>query len=220
MYHILWRSLNTLTSLPCVACGEPVVASADPLCIACWGALFVAAEPAPIHASFCGVGVSWLPYGSAEVKRVMGAIKFRGQHGLAVQLGSAMAAALPPPEVDALVPVPLAASRAYLRGYNQAERIAHGMHLRWGLPVVDDLLHRPAWFAPKQSARSAAERSLIYGAYEAHSGSPWAGARVALVDDTFTTGSSLNAAAEALIKKARVAKVVPLTLAYTSRRSA
>jgi predicted amidophosphoribosyltransferase len=41
-----------------------------------------------------------------------------------------------------------------------------------------------------------------------------------LVDDTFTTGSSLNAAAEALIKKARVAEVVPLTLAYTSRRSA
>jgi predicted amidophosphoribosyltransferase len=47
----------------------------------------------------------------------------------------------------------------------------------------------------------------------------WAGARLALVDDTFTTGSTLNAAAEVCIKKAKVAEVIPLTLAYTARRA-
>lgn len=220
MYHILRRSLSTLTSLPCGACGAPVASSTDPLCSACWGALYLAAEPKAIQLSFAFEGVSWVPYGSTEVKRIMGAIKFRGHHELAVMLGSAMAAALPPPEVDALVPIPLTASRAYRRGYNQAERIAHGMHLRWRIPVVPDLLRRPAWFASKQSSRNEADRALIYGAYDAPLSAQWVGARVAVIDDTFTTGSSLNAAAEVLIKKARVAGVVPLTLAYTSRRSA
>jgi predicted amidophosphoribosyltransferase len=39
-----------------------------------------------------------------------------------------------------------------------------------------------------------------------------------LIDDTLTTGSTLNAAAEECIKKAKVAEVVPLTLAYATRR--
>jgi len=75
------------------------------------------------------------------------------------------------------------------------------------------------WFTPKQSARSEADRSKIYGAYDVRDRGRWAGARLALVDDTFTTGSTLNAAAEVCIKKAKVAEVIPLTLAYTARRA-
>lgn len=218
MYHLMQRRLSGLVSLPCGACGALAVHSAEPLCAACWGGIYLAADPKPISLSFTAEGSSWLPYGIPEVKRVMGALKFRGHDRLALQLGLAMSRDLPCPEVDVLVPVPLSPVRQYLRGYNQAERIAQGLHLGWGVPVATDLLHRRGWTSAKQSARTEAERQKIYGAYQARADPQWRGVRIALIDDTLTTGSTLNAAAEECIKKAKVAEVVPLTLAYATRR--
>lgn len=221
MYHIMRRAVIHLIPPPCACCGDPVVHSAEPLCAGCWGALHLAASPKRIQISFAGDGTAWLPYGTPTVKRCMAAIKFRGLDTLAVALGRVMAQNLDRPTVDALVPIPLAASRLYVRGYNQAERLAHGLHQVWGIPLASDMLIRPnaGWFTPKQSARSEADRSKIYGAYDVRDRGRWAGARLALVDDTFTTGSTLNAAAEVCIKKAKVAEVIPLTLAYTARRA-
>lgn len=218
MYQLMQRRLSSLVSLPCGACGALVRHSAEPLCAACWGGIYLAADPKPIQLSLTATGCSWLPYGTPEVKRAMGALKFRGHHSLAVQLGMAMSQALPRPEVDVLVPIPLSPLRQYLRGYNQAERIAHGLHLGWGIPVSPGLLDRREWFAAKQSARAEADRSKIYGAYRADPDPRWRGIRIGLVDDTLTTGSTLNAAAEACLKKAKVAEVTPLTLAYATRR--
>jgi len=133
-----------------------------------------------------------------------------------------MAQALPVPEVDVLVPLPLRADRHYARGYNQAERITQGLHARWGLPVAANLIQRPLSirnFGTKaQASRSESDRYGIYGAYEINEPERLSGLRIALIDDTLTTGSTLNAVAEVLQKKTRVADVIPLTLAYAVRR--
>lgn len=134
-----------------------------------------------------------------------------------------MAEALPRPEcTDMLVPIPLHPLRAYTRGYNQAERIAAGMSRVWNIPVARGALVRPATagrlWVPKQSDQQGTTRVQIYGAYDIPEPSAWNGAHIALVDDTVTTGSTLNAAAEVCIKKAKVAGVIPLTLAYASLR--
>jgi predicted amidophosphoribosyltransferase len=133
-----------------------------------------------------------------------------------------MAQVLPVPEVDLLIPLPLRADRYFARGYNQAERITQGLHEVWDLPVATYHIQRSLTihnFGTKsQASKSESDRFGIYGAYAIREPQRLSGLRIALVDDTLTTGSTLNAAAEALQKKTRVADVIPLTLAYAVRR--
>jgi predicted amidophosphoribosyltransferase len=178
-------------------------------------------SPRPINLSYASGGTALLPYHLTHVTNLMRAIKFGSRPDLAVAMGNLMAMALAPPEVDVLVPLPLRADRHFVRGYNQAERIAQGLHLGWGIPVNTTLIERPLTlrnFGTKsQASRAESDRFGIYGAYSVPKPSALHGLRVALVDDTLTTGSTLNAAAEVLQKKTRVAEVVPLTLAYAVR---
>lgn len=178
-------------------------------------------NPYPINLSFAHGGTALLPYHLPHVTHTMRSIKFGNRPDLAVALGRLMANALPNPKVDVLIPLPLRADRHYARGYNQAERIAHGLHEVWGLPVATNLLQRPLTMknfgSKSQASRAESDRFGIYGAYDVNRHELVDGLRIALVDDTLTTGSTLNAAAEVLQKKTRVAEVVPLTLAYAVR---
>lgn len=223
MYHILRSALSASLPLPCAACGQLVLQSSAPLCAACWAGIYLIGHPKPVSLSFSQWGWSWLPFELSVVRQSMAALKFKGRADLGLLLGAAMAKNLERPEVDLLAPIPLTMQRRYARGYNQAERIAQGLGRVWDLPVAEDLLSRPStWntlLVPKQSSLSRAKRSRIYGAYDVAEPERWRGLRIALVDDTLTTGSTLNAAAEVCIKKARVAAIIPLTLAYASRRA-
>ena len=151
----------------------------------------------------------------------MRSIKFGQRPDLAVALGALMGHALKRPDVDVLVPLPLRADRYYARGYNQAERLATGISHVWQIPVATQLIQRPLTLnnigTKSQASRAESDRFGIYGAYNVERPELLEGLRIAIVDDTLTTGSTLNAAAEVLQKKTRVAEVLPLTLAYAVR---
>lgn len=151
----------------------------------------------------------------------MRAIKFGNRPDLAEAFGRLMAGVIPRPDADCLHPLPLRADRLYLRGYNQAEHIAKGLQQVWNLPLATNILVRPLTrlnFSSKpQAMRAESDRFEIYGEYQVRNAQLANGLRIVLVDDTLTTGSTLNAAAEVLQKKTRVAKIIPLTLAYAPR---
>lgn len=196
---------------------------AEPLawCNSCWTQLWTSVEPHPIKLSFASTGTALLPYHLPHVTQAMRSIKFGQRADLAVALGSLLGHALKQPDVDVLVPLPLRADRHYTRGYNQAERIAAGLCHVWNIPVATQLIQRPLTMknfgSKSQASRAESDRFGIYGAYDVERPELLEGLRIALVDDTLTTGSTLNAAAEVLQKKTRVAEVLPLTLAYAVR---
>jgi ComF family protein len=131
-------------------------------------------------------------------------------------LGKLMAqgwAVLPPADVapDAIVPVPLHASRERERGYNQAALLALELGRRVRLPVVDDVLFRTRETIPQVGLDATERRANVLHAFQCSS-TGLTGRRVLLVDDVCTSGATLEAAGDAL-RKGGVSSVWAYTLA-------
>jgi len=140
-------------------------------------------------------------------------LKYRGKTSLAVPLGAFLSARwqADPLPADAIVPVPLHASRTRERGYNQSTLLAEQLSRASGLPLTESMLKRVRATTP-QVTLNAAERKLnVCDAFQA-SGEVARGRRVLLVDDICTTGATLEACSIAL-RQAGASSVWAMTLA-------
>lgn len=123
-------------------------------------------------------------------------LTYLGKH-LARELDSLLPENL---EVDGVVPVPLHWRRSWHRGYNQAEEIARPLARRRGWALEAALVRRRA--TPPQSglARTARlknlRRAFAFKTNRRQAANP--SKRLLLVDDVYTTGATLEAAAIAL----------------------
>ncbi len=104
-----------------------------------------------------------------------------------------------------IVPIPLSDERLYERGFNQAKVIAELLHL----PTYE-LLTRI--HIEKQSKKSRSERLQTTNIFHLKNEIHLVGAEIVLIDDIYTTGTTLRHAAE-LLKKAGALSVSSLTLA-------
>jgi ComF family protein len=106
---------------------------------------------------------------------------------------------------DLIIPVPLHRSRERRRGFNQAELIARQL----GLPMATKILKRRK-NTPSQTGLSRNERKRnLASAFEVmHE----VKGRVIVVDDVYTTGSTMNEIARTL-KRAGAERVEVLTVA-------
>ena len=118
---------------------------------------------------------------------------------------------------DLVVPVPMAEHRRKERGYNQAELLAQPIARALGAEYSPHMLQRTGSIV--QHDLSARLRRLEATQSFALSGKgDAAGKRVLLVDDIFTTGSTLRRCA-LLLKKAGAAEVVCAAAALTPRKN-
>lgn len=113
-------------------------------------------------------------------------------------------------EFDAVVPVPLSKKRFSERGYNQSALLAKPLSEHFGIEYRDDILTKIRE-TKRQSRIDLSERlTNVRGAFaaseEAHEKS------IILVDDIFTTGTTLSECAAAL-KISGAATIVAVTLA-------
>lgn len=113
-----------------------------------------------------------------------------------------------------LIPVPLHSRRFQERHFNQAAEIARSVGKIYGLPVVCALLRNRS--TEHQTLLSRAERFRnLKGAFAlTRCGKKLAGRSAQgaiLVDDVFTTGSTVNACA-AVLRKAGFKKIVVITV--------
>ncbi len=96
-------------------------------------------------------------------------------------------------DYDFLLPIPLHTNRFRQRGFNQSEQIAHGIAQVWRVPVRVDILFRIRDTAPLSRLSSHEERvKNIAGAFEIRSPDLIQNRKILLIDDIFTTGTTIN----------------------------
>lgn len=196
----------------CLLCESAVAGDDDPLvCAACrarWSRL-----PEPV-CERCGqpltpglacrlcsawpaglTGVRSAVWLEEQARRAVHYLKYDGWRRIAEPMADAMlplACALP---AATLVPIPLSAARLRARGYNQSAELAGALHRRNGVPVANGALVRRRDTGTQTALTPEARRANLAGAFVAVSVPP----NPVLLDDVFTTGSTLAEAAAALL---------------------
>ncbi len=151
-------------------------------------------------------------YYTEDVRRSLIRYKFHGAAAYCKIYGELMDSCLRGQKVtaDVVTWVPLSGKRLRKRGYDQARLLAAEVARRQKLPcerMLEKTRNNPA----QSGTRNAEERRKnVEGVYRAVT--DCSGARILLVDDIVTTGATLEAAAEVLLK-AGALEVTGLTLA-------
>ena len=134
----------------------------------------------------------WLDPSAREAVHLL---KYSGWWRVADAMADTMRRALPIPPGTTLVPIPLGATRQRTRGYNQSAVLAETLGRLLGMSVARDALSRRRETTTQTALTPEERRANLAGAFVANGVAP---ARPMLVDDVFTTGATLAAAAAAL----------------------
>ena len=119
-------------------------------------------------------------------------------------------------DIEALVPLPLFASKEKIRGYNQSTILCDGIAETMRIPVLKDAIIRTA-NTETQTHKNRIERwQNIKGKFLLKGEALLKNKHILLVDDVITTGATLEACAAELLK-AENTKVSIATLAFALR---
>lgn len=113
---------------------------------------------------------------------------------------------------DLILPVPIFRRRLQERGLNQSLILAQIFFPELSTQIVPDLLQRICWTSPQTGLSGAARRQNLRGAFRVKDADRVAGKSITLVDDVFTTGTTVAECSRAL-RQAGCQEVVVITLA-------
>lgn len=101
---------------------------------------------------------------------------------------------------QALIPVPLHKSRKKRRGFNQAQLLAEGIGRAFGILVLTDLVVRTRATRPQKELNREKRKNNLKNAFKIP-GYDVKLKRVLVIDDIYTTGSTIDAIAELLLER-------------------
>jgi predicted amidophosphoribosyltransferase len=192
-------ALHLLRGPLCARCGAPTAWPVE-RCAECGGR----------RLSFAGARAAVAYEGPARV--LVAAWKERGLRPLGRVFAGLLADVVPRPAVEVLTFVPGDRDRVLQRGQNAAEALARLVALEWDLPI-EALLTRTSRVRPQRGLTRLERRQNVRGAFAA-TGAP---ASVAVIDDVYTTGATVAAAATEL-RRAGARAVHVVTFARAVRR--
>lgn len=146
------------------------------------------------------------------VRRLVGGWKERGLRRLAGAAAALVADVVPRPSAAVLTFVPADGDRLLRRGHHPAEQLARELGRRWKLPV-EPLLRRGGSSQRQRGLTLPERRRNVRGAFRPARSAPRA---VCLIDDVYTSGATVNAAALAL-RKAGARRVEVVSFARVVR---
>jgi predicted amidophosphoribosyltransferase len=153
-----------------------------------------------------------IPY-DAVGRRIVRTWKERGLRRFTPHAADLVSGRVARPVADVITYIPPDGDRSAHRGHHPAQSLAEALGARWGLPV-DGLLTRARPVARQAELRRAARRDNVRGAFAPVRERVCE--RIVLVDDVYTTGATVDAAATAL-RRGGAREVHVVTFARVTR---
>jgi ComF family protein len=203
-------TLECSGELVCGPCRTRLRAAPRPCCTRC-GFPLGSGAPAAKTCYECGGWRSELSAANFAVvlrppaTALVHGLKYDGWSGLAGLMGERMARSAIPRELESgtylIVPMPTTRRRARARGYNQARLLAEAVAELVHMPLIDGL-ERGERGSTQVGLHPAERRANVKHAFSVRGDARAAleGARVLLVDDVLTTGSTAMEAARPLVQ--------------------
>jgi ComF family protein len=147
-------------------------------------------------------------------------LKYRRKKGIMKQLEKILKVYFfqtdfPFSKFDLVVPIPLHRKKLKERGFNQAELLARVIATHFGLKLVKNNLQRVKATKSQTSLSKKKRIENIKGAFQFRNKGKFQAKKILLVDDVYTTGTTVREAARVL-KKAKARETYIFTLARTS----
>ncbi len=201
---------STVQSEPeclCSRCWLQIEYIQPPLCVCCGN--IVSGNPA--HNHLCGTCRRNPPYFSRArssirydqpVRILLHRLKYHGDTTVLPALRWIIAHSHvdQPGAVDLIVPIPLFVSRLKQRGFNQADILAREYFPERTKDIRSDLLRRGRDTGAQTSLSGAARRNNLRSAFYIKNGGGVRGKRICLIDDVYTTGTTVNECAKTLME--------------------
>lgn len=138
---------------------------------------------------------------AGKVQNIMHQLKYNNQPKVGVELGKMYGKELIKEfhytQIQGIIPVPLHPKKFKKRGYNQSEQFANGLSESLKIPVYTDILYRDL----EKESQTGKARSLRFDNMEAvfKANAIYPNIKnILLVDDTITTGATLETCAKVL----------------------
>lgn len=186
----------------CCKCGKPLLREEEEYCDDCSG-----------RAHYFQQGKAVFEY--ASVKASLYRFKYLGRQEYAEFYGRVMAMVMQ--EIigqwapDAIIPVPLSKEREKKRGYNQAALLARQLSSAVHIPCMEDLIERSKNTVPMKELGLWQRQINLKNAFIMHRYDVKL-RRVIIIDDIYTTGSTVDAIASLLLQNG-VQNIYFITLA-------
>lgn len=212
--NIFSAFINLFYPQLCHGCGEDPIGSGQFLCFRCHADLpfthYENHRQNKTEVNFYGrvkiESAMSLLYFSKNmiVQNMMHEFKYQGQQELGLFLGRLLGRALIASPafttIDEIVPLPLSARKQKMRGYNQAELLCDGIGEIMGKPVSTQnvIRFRDTDTQTKKHRRERWEN--VEGIFAVREPELLRGKHLLLVDDVITTGATLEACAQVILR--------------------
>jgi ComF family protein len=212
----------------CVICGEPLIENEKFFCFACFLKLpktnyHLIPENKAIERLSGKVSLekasAYFYYNKGGIaQKLVAEIKYRGNRSLGEWIGVHIAKDMISSGffqgIDCMVPVPLHRSKEKKRGFNQAKKIAEGISQVTKIPMETANVFR-AKSNTTQTKKGLFDRwKNTLNIFQIKDPELFKEKHILLIDDVLTTGSTLEAVAQSLLKSQGV-KISILALAIT-----
>ncbi len=226
--HLLSDFISLIFPRLCQLCNTQIPNQEDLICITCDKKIPKANQINDLDNNFIQrfYGRVNIVYGAAyylfgidgKTKKLMHQLKYKNRPQIGIKTGNRFAKQLLksphfPRDIHYIIPVPLHPIKLHRRGYNQSDVIAKGLSEVLKIPIKKNIITRKK-FTDSQTAKSRSSRmENVETAFETIDTSTLQNKHILIVDDVLTTGATLEACANTLLKTYPNLKISMLTLA-------
>jgi ComF family protein len=214
-FPILYYLTELIFPRLCVTCGDKLIEQEQWICLHCLHHIprtnYHLEPENPVAQLFYGrvqieFATSFFYFSKgSKYQSLLHNLKYKGMKELGAEIGKQFGIDLMQStdfsSVDLICPVPLHPSKEKKRGYNQSWWIASGIAAQMEKQLSDDNLKRITATETQTRKTRFARWQNVEGIFELSEPEAFSGKHILLIDDVVTTGSTLEACAQAILSQ-------------------